>query len=271
MLNLTNRQIFNLLYGIALPCPYNPVWRSSGPANRPEFTIAVGDQSISRMAQASAIYRCQDPEGRKLVIIPATSTPYPDRGNVVFFEKFPAPLGDDTTIIIVQAHLLYTLPRQEGKQREARQWRTTLMIDQIALALVTDDHVELNALITGYTTLAQLAVSDQVAGQPTADEVQELKLKELMDKYWPRWQCHKQVKAVKIAALHGEDTFMGETPRLKVIAENPGVPAFYLSREFCERHKPAVGGYVVYYDDGYISYSPGEPFESGYTLLGEAS
>ena len=271
MLNLTNRQIFNLLYGLALPCPYNPVWKTSSAGHKPEFTTAVGDQSISRMAQASAIYRCKDPEGRKLVIIPAICTQHPDRGNVIFFEKFPAPLGDDTTMIIVQAHQAYTLPRQESKQRESRTWGSTLVISEIALALVTDDHVDLNALITGYTTLAQLALSEQPAAQASADEVQELKLKELMDKYWPRWQCHKRVKAVKIAALHGEDTFMGETPRLKVIAENPGVPPFYLSREFCERHKPAVGGYVVYYDDGYTSYSPAQPFEDGYTLLKEPS
>lgn len=40
-----------------------------------------------------------------------------------------------------------------------------------------------------------------------------------------------------------------------------------VSEEFVERHRPEVGGYIVRYEGGYLSYSPKEAFENGYTLL----
>ena len=36
---------------------------------------------------------------------------------------------------------------------------------------------------------------------------------------------------------------------------------------FFTKHNPETGGYLVMYDDGYMSYSPAEPFEKGYSLL----
>ncbi|MEM7578430.1 MAG: hypothetical protein AAF316_01020 [Cyanobacteria bacterium P01_A01_bin.80] len=37
--------------------------------------------------------------------------------------------------------------------------------------------------------------------------------------------------------------------------------------EWFTRHHPETGGYLVMYNDGYMSYSPAQPFEEGYTLL----
>lgn len=39
--------------------------------------------------------------------------------------------------------------------------------------------------------------------------------------------------------------------------------------EFMQKHKPEVGGYMVFYADSYISYSPAAAFEEGYTLIEE--
>lgn len=77
----------------------------------------------------------------------------------------------------------------------------------------------------------------------------------------PRYACHKTVRAAKILAVeHG-----GDGPRL-VLEGHPTVP---LTMDFIHRHSPKAGGYFVVYEDGYMSYSPAGPFESGYTLLAE--
>lgn len=78
----------------------------------------------------------------------------------------------------------------------------------------------------------------------------------------PKYQCHKQVWALKIGKLEkkpGEGAIM--TLLDKRYAE------FSLSEEFVTKHKPEVGGYYVVYDDGYKSFSPAKAFEEGYTLI----
>ena len=81
----------------------------------------------------------------------------------------------------------------------------------------------------------------------------------------PRYQCHKQVSALKIRAvlrnprgyeLHFEDDRFCPTE----------VPIDWFAK-----HYPMAGGYFVVYDDGYCSYSPSAAFEAGYTLLPEAT
>lgn len=39
------------------------------------------------------------------------------------------------------------------------------------------------------------------------------------------------------------------------------------SAAWMHKYKPYPGGYLVFYADGYISFSPPEAFESGYTLI----
>lgn len=77
----------------------------------------------------------------------------------------------------------------------------------------------------------------------------------------PRYQCHKQVQALKI----------------KLRIPNPrGVELHFEDERFAphqvdavwfDKHKVEAGGYLVVYPDGYQSYSPAEAFEAGYTLI----
>ena len=77
----------------------------------------------------------------------------------------------------------------------------------------------------------------------------------------PKYQCHKQVWALKIRD-------MTMTPRgYMIIPFEPNYPPFEVSKEWVEKHQPKVGGYWVQYEDGYTSFSPAEAFEAGYTLI----
>jgi len=80
----------------------------------------------------------------------------------------------------------------------------------------------------------------------------------------PRYRCHKVVRAVKILSMGLE----GEDSHPVVIPAHPNddgdsepIP---VSHEWVEKHDPKVGGYLVVYEDGYMSFSPAEAFEAGY-------
>ncbi len=73
---------------------------------------------------------------------------------------------------------------------------------------------------------------------------------------FPRYKCHKEVRAVKIVHVAG-DTIVPEM----------GYAPFAVSAEYLEKHKPQAGGYYVRYADGYASYSPSKAFEDGYTPI----
>lgn len=75
----------------------------------------------------------------------------------------------------------------------------------------------------------------------------------------PRYQCYKQVWALKIAKIvHTADGGADITP------EDSGYSSFHVDLEYLRKHMPQEGGYYVVYDDGYKSFSPAEAFESGY-------
>lgn len=77
----------------------------------------------------------------------------------------------------------------------------------------------------------------------------------------PKYQCHKQVWALKIRDLT-------MTPRgYTIIPFEPNYPPFEVSKEWVEKHQPKVGGYWVRDEDGYTSFSPAGVFEAGYTLI----
>ena len=81
----------------------------------------------------------------------------------------------------------------------------------------------------------------------------------------PRYRCHKEVRAVKI---HRIDTHL-DTVDAVVVPED-GFAPIPVSARFLWKHEPEAGGYLVLYDDGYVSYSPAEPFEKGYSLIDQA-
>lgn len=85
----------------------------------------------------------------------------------------------------------------------------------------------------------------------------------------PRYQCHKKVHAFKITKIvidgEGENR---ETDGTALLHHEEGyfMPV-KVSAEYMHKHKPQVGGYYVVYEDGYLSFSPAEAFEDGYTLI----
>ncbi len=89
---------------------------------------------------------------------------------------------------------------------------------------------------------------------------------------FPVYQCHKKVRAAKIAEVTLHDPTDSDPP-----VEFSGGFMFFDGHApipfgvvFWEKHQPKKGGYLVIYEDGYISFSPAEAFEAGYTKLPES-
>ena len=76
----------------------------------------------------------------------------------------------------------------------------------------------------------------------------------------PLYLCHKQVRATKILQIW-DGPQRGQ--RCCSIQNFTGV--IVLDQNFLTRHQPRAGGYLVLYEDGYVSYSPATAFEKGYT------
>lgn len=82
----------------------------------------------------------------------------------------------------------------------------------------------------------------------------------------PRYKCHKEVWALKIAAIeygHGAH----DTVTAVIAPADEGYEPFVVDEAYINKHKPEVGGYYVVYEDGYKSFSPAAAFEGGYTRL----
>lgn len=75
----------------------------------------------------------------------------------------------------------------------------------------------------------------------------------------PKYLCHKQVWALKIAKVEGCTI----TPADTAYAPFEVHPEMYL------RYTPTTGDYYVVYQDGYKSFSPAEAFEDGYKLVSQ--
>lgn len=77
---------------------------------------------------------------------------------------------------------------------------------------------------------------------------------------FPRYKCHKVVEAAKIVSLTENIDFTAT-------AAMEGGGEIVLTSAYCLRHGPEVGGYVVRYDDDYLSFSPSKAFEAGYERI----
>lgn len=82
----------------------------------------------------------------------------------------------------------------------------------------------------------------------------------------PRYQCHKQVWALKIKAITRVPSGNAGV-QYGIVPEDARYAPFDVSPEYVGRNSPAAGGYYMVYADGYISYSPAKAFEDGYTLI----
>ncbi len=76
----------------------------------------------------------------------------------------------------------------------------------------------------------------------------------------PGYQSIKIVKAAQIVRIEH-----GVTQHFKklVLAIDLLEMNLFVNQNYIEKHKPQVGGYLVVYEDGYMSYSPQGPFEAG--------
>ena len=88
----------------------------------------------------------------------------------------------------------------------------------------------------------------------------------------PKYQCHKIVWALKIKGITKDSDVAQETNRetdgsAMIEPEEAGYAPFKVGYDYMRKHNPQVGGYYVVYEGGYKSYSPAEPFESGYTAI----
>lgn len=83
----------------------------------------------------------------------------------------------------------------------------------------------------------------------------------------PRYRCHKEVWALKIAAIgyHG-DSANGVTGA-RITPVDAGYAPFEVDGAYMQKHQPHVGGYYVVYKDGYKSFSPAQAFEEGYARI----
>lgn len=97
----------------------------------------------------------------------------------------------------------------------------------------------------------------------------------------PRYKCHKEVWALKIARLELRDNPNTEDPKaefgymagtLWLHPADEGYAPFPLPSAWREQwqRKADAGGYYVVYEDGYTSYSPAAPFEAGYAPVADA-
>jgi len=103
----------------------------------------------------------------------------------------------------------------------------------------------------------------------------DLSTEELLDRAqtsreMPRYNCHKQVWALKIAAITFDSDEAQKTNRetdgsATITPAEEGYAPFKVDRNYVRKHNPQVGGYYVVYKDGYKSYSPAQAFEEGYT------
>lgn len=83
-------------------------------------------------------------------------------------------------------------------------------------------------------------------------------------KEMPRYKCHKEVYALKIAALE-----VHEDGTCSIQPADEGFGAFKADSDWVSRFHGTSDdpGYYVVYRDGYKSWSPTKAFEEGYTRI----
>ncbi len=88
----------------------------------------------------------------------------------------------------------------------------------------------------------------------------------------PKYKCHKEVWALKIASIElDRDRAQAENRETDgsatITPADEGYAPFRVPHEYVHKHKPEAGGYYVVYADGYKSFSPAKAFEDGYTKI----
>lgn len=82
------------------------------------------------------------------------------------------------------------------------------------------------------------------------------------------WQCHKLVFAGKIIEVRDD----GAAERALMVEGLDDAPVLICpGDDFYKRGVPKVGDYFVHYENDYLSWSPGDVFEAGYTLCSQVA
>lgn len=76
------------------------------------------------------------------------------------------------------------------------------------------------------------------------------------------YQCHKRVKAARILSV--PQIAPDLTQYLLAVDVDGAAQSYIVGADWMRRHKPVVGGYLVEYEDGYVSFSPASAFLAGY-------
>lgn len=79
---------------------------------------------------------------------------------------------------------------------------------------------------------------------------------------WPHYRTSRYVRAVKIAEVTALDDGSA-----RIYPADDDVNPFNVPVTFMARHALEVGGYVIVYADGFMSWSPAGPFETSATRL----
>ena len=79
----------------------------------------------------------------------------------------------------------------------------------------------------------------------------------------PLYESHKRVWALKIKKVHPDEWGVG-----LVFEDQQFAVRAFTNEQLKNKPAPEAGMYMVLYQDGYISFSPGKAFEEGYTLVG---
>lgn len=80
----------------------------------------------------------------------------------------------------------------------------------------------------------------------------------------PLYRSHKIVGALKIATCK----YLPGTSECEVTFEDQQFQSDYM--DVINKPHPGDGWYIVWYEDGYWSFSPPEPFEQGYDRIEES-
>jgi len=83
----------------------------------------------------------------------------------------------------------------------------------------------------------------------------------------PKYVSHKEVEAGKIVGVRA---YAGQTRDIvaEVVVSVDGVEyVIEVPVDFNARGTPKIGDWLIRYKDGYLSWSPAEAFETGYTRM----
>lgn len=82
---------------------------------------------------------------------------------------------------------------------------------------------------------------------------------------FPRYKCHKEVWAIKIASVERNPDGVSAT----IDPAEPGYGPFQVDSDWMRRFggDETDMGYYIVYQDRYTSWSPSKAFEEGYTLI----